>query len=263
MYLVFSHLASAGTASFAAATRVVIVGIDNDGKTLIQTFTSDSTGDKELEAGRLDGLAGCLQAAGFKKSNSSIDVSLAARNDAGPMEIIGGTARDTIPGVVSVKGVIVLMILVSVALAIAIGLSKHLERKPRPRGTVASTAPSIPSVDDSAVEDDGASSGSSSSSTTTARFSRAGYELRRLGSTGQAQGTGGSRGYSQLSPVGLSDSDVEDTGHAALISSEDEEPRTPPLKDRETHQNSDGERIATDPATEQLESGPSSRSAGA
>lgn len=179
---------------FAAATRVVVIGLDNNGETILETYVSESAewsrGDDEDR--RMSVLGGCLGSVGFKINNSSKN-TLAAHG-AGSMEIVGGTARDTIPGVVSVKGVVVLVILVGLALSIAIGLSKHLERISRGATGI----------------------GVASAATSTT--------------------THGGRGYSQISPSTLSDSDTSDVENAgqcsASISSGDEEPRTPPLKDR-------------------------------
>lgn len=233
-----ARLRSADCQGLAVATRVLVVGIDSHGEARIETFIGDSASGSETA--RFDVLASCLAAAGFKLHNSS---GLVAHDEA-PMEIVGGTERDAIPGVASVKGVTVLMSLVFIALAIAVGLSKHLEANPQLHGTASNTASAATSTstlpaDESEFEDqdDGSHPGVSSvGSSAVGRLSRAGQELRRLGGTGV-----GSRGYSQISPGGLSGSE-SDTGsasdveaadqRAARIPVDDDEPRTPPLKDR-------------------------------
>jgi hypothetical protein len=241
----------------------VVIGIDNAGESRVQTFISDSTGESGLDARRFDELADCLASAGFRLHNGSANRDAASQ--AVPMEIVGGTERDTIPGVVSAKGIVVLMALVFVALAIAVGLSKHLEATPRRGGSTESFASAATSTSTLHAEDstldaqDGVSTGGASASGGS-RLSRAGNELRRLGSN--VQGSGGSRGYSQISPGGLSGSD-SDTGaegatKATLISSDDEEPRTPPLKDRDRTSES-GPRLSEPVLEPQPGPGPESR----
>ncbi len=208
----------------------MVIGIDNEGVSRIQTFISDSTDESGVKARRFDELADCLAAAGFKLHNGSATGDVAS--EAVPMEIVGGTERDSIPGVVSAKGIVVLMVLVFVALAIAVGLSKHLEATPRRGGSApgvvsAATSTSTLHADESTFEaDDGVSVRGASG---VGRLSRA----RRLASS--VQGSGVARGYSQISPGVLSGSDsdtgAEGVAQATLISSDDEEPRTPPLKD--------------------------------
>ena len=221
-----ARLRCADCQALAAATRVLVVGIDSHGEARMETFISDSTSG--AEATRFDVLASCLAAAGFKLHNSSGSANSLGAHGVVPMEIVGGTQRDAIPGVASAKGVTVLLSLVFIALAIAVGLSKHLEANPQRRGTAridtasAATSTSTLPADESAFEEDegdGSSAGGGSGGV--GRLSRAGQELRRLGGPG-----GGSRGYSQISPGGLSGSE-SDTGSAS-----DVEPRTPPLKDR-------------------------------
>ena len=208
-----------------------MIGIDNEGESRMQTFISDSTDASGAAARRFDELADCLAAAGFTLQNGS------ATSDVIPMQIVGGTERDTIPGVVSAKGIVVLMALVFVALAIAAGLSKHLEAMPRRGGSApgvvsAATSTSSLHVDESTFEADSGISMSGASGV--GRLSRAGNELRRLGSS--VQGSGVARGYTQICPGDLSGSDsdtgAEGVAQATLISSDDEEPRTPPLSDR-------------------------------
>ena len=117
----------------------------------------------------------CLAAAGF---SDDLDDEGAAEGESRTfeaMDVDGGTERDTIPGVVSVRGVISMLILVAIALGLAFGISKRLERAMMERGA--------------------------------------------------GNLSGGSRGYSVI------EREIE----AELgLSSGDEAPRTPPLRDNKT-----------------------------
>ena len=228
------------------------------GQAVTQAFSQqqdEAEEEDQAAAGRLGVLERCLEAAGFSERDVTAAAGGGSSGGGGDstvaMEIIGGTERDTIPGVVSVKGVVALIVLVVIALGLAVGISRHLEAKIRQRnGAGGGCHGGLPVTSSGGMVDAGSSpmdtaNSSSSSSSSSAGGGGVVGGLRRLssGAMSSAAGGGGSHGYSPIQPGDLDDEegDNDDNGgqqeesreHTkATVSSDDEEPRTPPLRDR-------------------------------